>query len=203
MRRGSKDESGSRRGSKDNGGMPPGTTIFDFKPSFKKDTYDMSNLRGKVVLVVNTASQCGFTPQFDGLEKLHQKYKDQGLQILGFPCNQFGSQDPGTNDEISSFCQLNYGVSFPVMNKIDVNGDNVDPVFRFLKGEKSGLLGMTRIKWNFEKFLCGKDGHVYQRYSSLAKPESLEHDIEKLLARTETTPNTPHIGSHADDKAEL
>lgn len=127
--------------------MASATTIYDFKPEWKKSTYDMSQLKGKVVLIVNTASQCGFTPQFEGLENLYKKYKDQGLVIIGFPCNQFGNQDPGTNENISSFCQVNYGVSFPVMNKIDVNGEHEHPVYKHLKSQKSGLLGLTRIKW--------------------------------------------------------
>ncbi|BFZ58094.1 Glutathione peroxidase 2 [Savitreella phatthalungensis] len=187
-----------RRGSKASSlASAKGTTIYDFKPTWKRGEYDMSSLRGQVVLVVNTASQCGFTPQFAGLEAVHQKFKDRGLAVVGFPCNQFGGQDPGSNDDITSFCQLNYGVSFPVMDKIDVNGDDTHPVFRYLKEEKPGLLGLTRIKWNFEKFLCDRNGKVYARYSSLTKPESIEADIEKLLAQP---PSTPHIP--ADDDAE-
>lgn len=145
------------------------------------EPYPFKQLDGKVVVIVNVASKCGFTPQYKDLEKLYQKYKDQGLVILGFPCNQFGSQEPGTDSEIASFCKLNYGVTFPVLKKIDVNGKNVDPVYEYLKGEKSGMMGLTRIKWNFEKFLIDKHGKVVERYSSLTKPHSLESEIEKLL----------------------
>jgi glutathione peroxidase-family protein len=137
------------------------------------------------VLVVNTASKCGFTPQFAGLEKLYQDVKAQhpDFVILGFPCNQFGSQDPGSNEEIQSFCQVNYGVTFPVLGKLDVNGDSADPVFEWLKKEKPGLMGLKRVKWNFEKFLVGRDGKVKQRWASTAKPETLKVEIEKELAR--------------------
>jgi len=132
------------------------------------------------VLVVNTASKCGFTPQFEGLEKLSKsitaKHPDQFL-ILGFPCNQFGNQDPGSDDTIQEFCQINYGVSFPIMKKTDVNGDNAEPVFEWMKKEMPGLLGLKRIKWNFEKFLIGKDGQVKGRWASTTKPEALEGPI--------------------------
>ncbi|KAJ9067902.1 Glutathione peroxidase 2 [Entomophthora muscae] len=148
----------------------------------KGETLDFSTLKGKVVLIVNTASKCGFTPQYDGLEALYKEYKDKGLEILGFPCNQFGSQEPGDDKEIASFCQLNHGVTFPLMEKIEVNGDNVHPVYEFLKSQKAGILGLTRIKWNFEKFLINKEGKVQERYSSMSTPESLMPDIEKLLA---------------------
>jgi peroxiredoxin len=136
--------------------------------------------------VVNTASKCGFTPQFAGLEALHKKitakYPDQFV-LLGFPSNQFGSQDPGSNDQIQEFCQLNYGVTFPVLGKTDVNGDKAEPVYEWMKGEKSGLLGLKRIKWNFEKFLIGRDGKVVQRWGSMTKPESLESDIVKEIEK--------------------
>ena len=137
-----------------------------------------------MVLVVNTASKCGFTPQFEGLEKL---YKDvhaanPDFTILGFPCNQFGSQDPGSNDEIQEFCLVNYGVSFPVLGKVDVNGDKAEPVFEWLKKEKPGVMGLKRVKWNFEKFLVGRDGKVIKRWASLTKPEDLKADVEKALA---------------------
>jgi peroxiredoxin len=139
-----------------------------------------------VILCVNTASKCGFTPQFAGLESLwktvHEKYPNDCL-ILGFPCNQFNSQDPGSNDEIQSFCQLNYGVTFPVLGKTDVNGDKAEPVYEWMKGEKPGLMGLKRIKWNFEKFLIGRDGKVVQRYGSVTKPESLEKDILRELEK--------------------
>ncbi|ORY79510.1 glutathione peroxidase [Protomyces lactucae-debilis] len=161
--------------------MASATKLYDLKADWKKGQFDFSDTKGKVVLIVNTASACGFTPQFEGLEKVYQKYKDQGLMVVGFPCNQFGGQDPKSNDEITSFCQVNYGVSFPVMNKVEVNGDHVHPVFQLLKDARPGLLGMTRIKWNFEKFLVDKQGEPVARYSSLTKPESIEADIERLL----------------------
>ncbi|KAF2658618.1 glutathion peroxidase protein [Lophiostoma macrostomum CBS 122681] len=167
--------------------MASATTFFDFKPKDKKGSeYPLSNLKGKVVLVVNTASKCGFTPQFEGLEKLYKDLKAKNpndFEILGFPCNQFGNQDPGTNDDIQSFCQVNYGVSFPVLGKLDVNGGNADPMFEWLKAEKPGLMGLKRVKWNFEKFLVGKDGKVKQRWASTSKPESLRAEIEKELAK--------------------
>ncbi|OJD34280.1 glutathione peroxidase [Diplodia corticola] len=166
--------------------MASATSFHEFKPLDKKgNPYDLASLKGKVVLVVNTASKCGFTPQFGGLETL---YKDivaahpNDFVILGFPCNQFGSQDPGSNDEIQSFCQVNYGVSFPVLGKVDVNGDKADPVWEWMKSEKAGLMGLKRIKWNFEKFLIGKDGKVKGRWASTTKPESLKDVIEKELA---------------------
>ena len=143
----------------------------------------LSAYAGKVVLVVNTASQCGFTPQYDGLEQLWQDYREQGLVVLGFPCNQFGSQDPGTDDEIQNFCQVNYGVSFPVLGKTEVNGKNVEPVYEWMKSSKPGLMGLTRIKWNFEKFLIGRDGQVVQRWASTSKPESLKAAIEEQLKK--------------------
>lgn len=136
--------------------------------------------RGKVVLVVNTASKCGFTPQFEGLENLYKEYKDQGLEILGFPSNQFGQQDPGANEEILDFCQMNYGVSFTMFDKIDVNGDNADPIYKYLKSQKKSLLG-SDISWNFTKFLIDKEGKVVKRYLPTVKPQDLKRDIEKLL----------------------
>lgn len=137
---------------------------------------------GKVVLVVNTASACGFTPQFEGLEELWQEYGDQGLVVLGFPCNQFGGQEPGTAEEIGAFCQRNYGVTFPMFEKVDVNGPDAHPLFQWLRQEKSGLLGDT-IRWNFTKFLVARDGTVLKRFSPTTKPEKLRKDIEKALAR--------------------
>jgi len=167
--------------------MASATTFFDFKPVDKKGSaYSLQQLKGKVVLVVNTASKCGFTPQFEGLEKLYKEVKAEypdDFEILGFPCNQFGGQDPGSNDEIQSFCQLNYGVSFPVLGKIDVNGDTADPVYQWLKKEKPGLLGLQRIKWNFEKFLVGRDGKVINRWASTSKPEGLRKDIEAAIKK--------------------
>ena len=142
----------------------------------------MAEFRGKVMLIVNTASQCGFTPQFGGLEALHKSYAGQGLAVLGFPCNQFGAQDPGSNGEISDFCQLNYGVSFPMMSKIDVNGPAAHPLYKWLSSEAPGLLGSKAIKWNFTKFLIGKDGKVIKRYAPLDKPVHLTKDIEAALA---------------------
>ena len=142
----------------------------------------LSKYKGKVLLVVNTASACGFTPQFGGLEELHQAYCKQGLVVLGFPCNQFGAQDPGSNDEIAGFCQLNYGVSFPMMAKVDVNGPQADPFYQWLSAEAPGLLGSTAIKWNFTKFLVGKDGQVIRRYAPQDAPASLAKDIEAALA---------------------
>jgi len=167
--------------------MASATTFYDFKPLDKKGTEQpLSSHKGKVVLVVNTASKCGFTPQFAGLEKLYtsikEKHPDQ-FEILGFPCNQFGGQDPGTDDEIQSFCQVNYGVTFPMLKKIDVNGANADPLFEWLKKEKPGIMGLKVVKWNFEKFLVGKDGTVKGRWASTTKPESLEATILEELSK--------------------
>jgi len=136
---------------------------------------------GKVALVVNTASKCGFTPQFEGLENLHGEYAEKGLVVLGFPCNQFGNQDPGENEEIGAFCQKNYGVSFPMFEKVDVNGANAHPVFEWLREQQGGVLG-DAIKWNFTKFLIGRDGTVLKRYGSTTEPERIASDIEKALA---------------------
>jgi glutathione peroxidase len=159
------------------------TTLHDFQATaIGGQGVPLSQYAGQVVLVVNTASACGFTPQFAGLQKLYDTYKDKGLVIVGFPCNQFGSQDPGSNDEIAQFCQLNYGVSFPMMAKVDVNGAGADPVFRWLTAEAPGLLGSKAIKWNFTKFLVGKDGAVIKRFAPQDSPESLARDIEAALA---------------------
>ena len=138
--------------------------------------------RGKVLLVVNTASKCGFTPQFAGLEKLWQDYRDKGLVVIGFPSNQFGAQDPGANDEIASFCEMNYGVTFPMMGKVDVNGESASPIWKWLTAEAPGILGTKTIKWNFTKFLVGKDGKVIKRFAPNDAPESLRGDIEAALA---------------------
>ena len=159
------------------------TTIYDFEAQqMSGKTVPLAQYRGKVLLIVNTASACGFTPQFAGLEDLHKQYADQGLVVLGFPCNQFGSQDPGSNDEIASFCQLNYGVSFPMMAKIDVNGAQASPLYQWLAAEAPGLLGSKAIKWNFTKFLVGKDGRVLRRYAPQDAPKKLGKDIEAALA---------------------
>ncbi len=159
------------------------TSIYDFDAvSIAGKPANFSSQRGKVLLVVNTASACGFTPQFAGLEKLWAEYKDRGLVVIGFPSNEFGGQDPGSNDEISSFCQLNYGVSFPMMAKVKVNGSDAHPLWKWLKGEKPGLLGIEMIKWNFTKFLVGRDGQVIKRYAPNDTPESMKADIEKALA---------------------
>ena len=146
------------------------------------DDRPLADFKGKVLLVVNTASKCGFTPQFAGLEEMYEKYRGKGLEILGFPCNQFGKQDPGTNDEITEFCQLNYGVSFPMFGKIEVNGSGTDPLFQHLKKEAPGALGTERIKWNFTKFLIDSNGKVVKRYAPTVKPKDIEKDIKKLLA---------------------
>jgi glutathione peroxidase len=144
-------------------------------------TQDLSAYKGKVMLVVNTASKCGFTPQYKGLEALHRKYADKGLVVMGFPCNQFGAQEPGDEEEIKTFCSLNYDVSFPLAKKVDVNGDAADPLWKHLKDQQAGLLGSRGIKWNFTKFLVDQDGKVVGRYAPTVSPESLEKDIEKLL----------------------
>jgi glutathione peroxidase len=158
------------------------TSLSDFSArTLTGQEQDLAAYAGKVVLIVNTASKCGFTPQFEGLENLYEKYVDQGLVVLGFPCNQFASQDPGSNEEIGEFCQRNYGVSFPMMEKVDVNGDDAHPLYQWLKSEKSGALG-SRIKWNFTKFLVGRDGQVIKRYGSTTTPEKIAGDIEKALA---------------------
>jgi glutathione peroxidase len=157
------------------------TTLSDFSATtLTGQEQDLAAYAGKVVLVVNTASACGFTPQFEGLELLYEKYIDEGLVVLGFPCNQFGGQDPGSSEEIGAFCQRNYGVSFPMFEKIEVNGDNAHPLYQWLKTEKGGLLG-EKIKWNFTKFLIGRDGKVIKRYGSTTKPEKIAGDIEKAL----------------------
>lgn len=141
----------------------------------------LAEYKGKVALIVNTASKCGFTPQYAGLEAIYEKYKDQGFVILGFPCNQFGSQEPGSESEIEQFCQVNYGVKFPMFGKIDVNGKNAHPLYKFLTSEKPGILGTEAIKWNFTKFLVDKDGNPVKRYAPNTKPEDIAGDIEKLL----------------------
>ncbi len=160
------------------------TTLSDFTAqTLTGEERSLSEYAGRVVLVVNTASKCGFTPQYAGLEKLYEDLRDDGLVVLGFPCNQFGAQEPGTEDEIGEFCQVNYGVSFPMFAKVDVNGDDEHPLFAWLKSERTGLLG-GRIKWNFTKFLVGRDGEVLARYSPNTEPASLEDDVRAALAAT-------------------
>ena len=158
-------------------------SIYDFDAqSIDGKTVPLRQFEGQPLLIVNTASACGFTPQFGGLEKLHKTYGERGLVVLGFPCNQFGSQDPGDNSEIASFCQVNYGVDFPMMAKIDVNGPGAHPLYQWLCAEAPGLLGSKAIKWNFTKFLVGKDGRVIKRYAPQDAPEKLAKDIEAALA---------------------
>ncbi len=158
------------------------TELFDFKAeTLTGKEQELAAYKGKVVLVVNTASKCGLTPQYEGLQALYEEYKDQGLEILGFPCNQFGKQEPGNADQISEFCEINYGVSFPMFGKIDVNGDDTHPVFEYLKDELPGTLGKN-IKWNFTKFLVGKDGQPIKRFAPTTKPKDLKKYIEKALA---------------------
>ncbi len=137
--------------------------------------------KGKVLLIVNTASKCGFTPQYKGLEALYERLGPRGFEVLGFPCNQFGAQEPGSEEEIESFCEMNYGVSFPLFAKIDVNGDGASPLYKHLKKAKPGLLGSEAIKWNFTKFLVDRDGNVVERYAPNTEPEKIAPDIEKLL----------------------
>ena len=159
------------------------TRLYDFDAvSIDGQPVHLAQHRGQVVLIVNTASACGFTPQFAGLERLHQDYAARGLVVVGFPSNEFGGQDPGSNEDIASFCQLNYGVRFPMMAKVKVNGADAHPLWQWLKGEAPGLLGTQGIKWNFTKFLVGKDGQVIKRYAPNDTPESLRKDIEKALA---------------------
>jgi glutathione peroxidase len=165
--------------------MPP--SVYDFEAlSITGETAQLASQRGKVLLIVNTASACGFTPQFGGLEKLWQDYRDRGLVIVGFPSNEFGGQDPGSNDEIASYCQLNYGVSFPMMAKTQVNGREAHPLWQWLKAQAPGVLGTEGIKWNFTKFLVGRDGKVRKRYAPNDAPEKLRTDIEKALAEGAT-----------------
>ena len=159
------------------------STAYDFEAlSIDGQTVALSQFRGRVLLIVNTASACGFTPQFTGLEKLHQQYGPQGLTVLGFPCNQFASQDPGDDAQIASFCQKNYGVSFQMMSKIEVNGTGAHPLYQWLTAEAPGLLGSKAIKWNFTKFLVGRDGHVIKRYAPQDAPEKIAKNIEAALA---------------------
>jgi len=157
-------------------------SIYDFSVNdIKGKPVNLDRYRNKVMLVVNTASQCGFTPQYKGLEALYEKLHGKGLEVLGFPCNQFGEQEPGDEKEIAKFCELNYGVKFPLFAKVDVNGESAAPVYKYLKAEKPGLLGSEAIKWNFTKFLVDRKGNVVKRYAPNDTPESIADDIEKVL----------------------
>lgn len=159
------------------------TTAYDFSANtIEGGERSLDEFRGKPLLIVNTASKCGFTPQYAGLEALHRKYGDRGLVVLGFPCDQFGHQEPGDEEEIRNFCSLNYDVSFPMFAKIDVNGDSAHPLWKWLKSEKSGFLGSEGIKWNFTKFLIGRDGSVVKRYAPADTPEKIEKDLTGALA---------------------
>lgn len=161
--------------------MTRSTTIYDFSvPTSNGQEQSLADYKGKVVLIVNTASQCGFTPQYEGLEILHNNYSERGLVVVAMPCNQFGAQEPGNNDSIQEFCQLNYGLSFPVMGKIDVNGAAQHPLYRYLTKQAKGLI-TDSIKWNFTKFLVNREGQVIERFASVTKPDALAKHIEKLL----------------------
>ncbi|MDG5751111.1 glutathione peroxidase [Qipengyuania sp. XHP0211] len=158
------------------------TTIADFTVSTSKgEPLDLREKLGTVLLVVNTASKCGFTPQYDGLEELYQRYGDKGFEVLAFPCNQFGNQEPGDADEIEQFCKVNFGLTFPLMAKVDVNGGEASPLFDWMKAEAPGLMGSKKIKWNFTKFLIDREGNVVKRYGPADAPKSIAKDIEKLL----------------------
>ena len=157
-------------------------SVYDFSaPLLDGNTVNLDEFRGRVLLIVNTASQCGFTPQYAGLESLYRDYKDRGLEVLGFPCNQFGEQEPGSAEQIGAFCEKNFGVSFPMFAKIDVNGPNAHPLYQFLKGEKSGIFGTDAIKWNFTKFLVDRQGKVVDRYGPSTEPKAMTGAIEALL----------------------
>lgn len=157
-------------------------TFYDFEAeNISGETISMSKYKGKTVVIVNTASKCGLTPQYEGLENLFQEYEARGLVILGFPCNQFGNQESGNSEEIQEFCQVNYGVSFPMFNKVDVNGDNAHPLFKYLKSELGGGILGSKIKWNFTKFVIDKNGKPVKRFSPITKPEKMESTLKKLL----------------------
>ena len=162
--------------------MSVANSIADFSAKLPNgEELSLADKAGKVLLVVNTASRCGFTPQYDGLEALYRKFKDQGFEVVAFPCNQFGAQEPGNADEIATFCKLTYDVTFPLMAKVDVNGDDATPLYQWMKGEAPGLMGSKSIKWNFTKFLIDRQGKVVRRYAPTDKPEGIEKDIAKLL----------------------
>ena len=170
------------------------TTIYDFQAELLEgEQKNFADYEGKVLLVVNTASQCGLTPQFEGLEKLYQDYQQQGLVVLGFPCNQFANQDPSSNEEIGSFCQRNYGVSFPMFAKVDVNGSNAHPIYKYLTSEAKGILGSESIKWNFTKFLINQNGEVIKRYSPTTKPEKIGKDIQNFWLNSTLKANVARI----------
>jgi len=175
------------------------TSFYDLKADLpgNKEPLAFDQFKGKVVLVVNVASQCGFTPQYKGLEELYKKYKDRGLVILGFPSNQFGGQEPGTDEEIADFCELNHGVTFPLMKKSDVNGDQTNEVYQWLKKEKSGILGLARIKWNFEKFLVDQNGKVVNRWASTTTPAAIDVEVGKLLPESEAKPTATETSTAA------
>jgi glutathione peroxidase len=157
-------------------------SVYDFSaPRLSGENQSLAEYRGKVLLIVNTASKCGFTPQYEGLEKLHADYKDRGFAVLGFPCNQFGGQEPDSSEEIAAFCKLNYGVTFPMFAKIDVNGDEAHPLYKYLKTERPGLMSSEVIKWNFTKFLIDAAGQPVKRYGSQTKPDEIRADLEKLF----------------------
>ena len=158
------------------------TTIADFTVvNNKGEQIDLKQKLGKIILVVNTASKCGFTPQYEGLEELFQQYREQGFEVLAFPCNQFGAQEPGNASEIAEFCKVNFGLTFPLMEKVDVNGDEASPLFDWMKAEKPGLMGSKAIKWNFTKFLVDREGKTVSRHAPTTKPEQLRKEIEELL----------------------
>ena len=162
--------------------MSDAKSIADFSAKLPNgEDISLADKAGKVLLVVNTASRCGFTPQYDGLEALYRKFKDQGFEVVAFPCNQFGAQEPGNAEEIATFCKLTYDVTFPLMAKVDVNGDDATPLYQWMKGEAPGLMGSKSIKWNFTKFLIDRSGKVVKRYAPTDKPEGIEKDIAKLL----------------------
>ena len=159
-------------------------SVYDFTAkSITGEDVSLADFRGHVLLIVNTASKCGFTPQYEGLEMLHRKYKDQAFAVLGFPCNQFGGQEPGAEDEIAEFCKTQFDIDFPMFAKVDVNGDDAHPLFKYLKKERPGLLGSGMIKWNFTKFLIGRDGEPIKRYAPTEKPEDIQDDINDALAK--------------------
>jgi glutathione peroxidase len=160
-------------------------SIYSFEvKNIEGKVTSLADYKNKVLLVVNVASKCGFTYQYEGLEQLYEKYKDKGLVVLGFPCNQFGAQEPGNEEEIKSFCSLTYDVKFPIFGKVEVNGDAAAPLYKYLKKQKKGIFGSEKIKWNFTKFLIGRDGSVQKRFGPTKKPEDLTQDIEKLLSKT-------------------